>query len=154
MQRALRAASFVAGWYTQWPAQAALTSLIECGLLARHVRKVRREYASRHERILAALTSKFDDWLEPVASVTGMHLAARLRSRSTRMEGEIAELAREADIGFDRLSVYCAARPAQAGLVLGYGAIASADIDEGLRRLRRCFMRAAASAASGSGRGD
>jgi len=154
MQRALRAASFVAGWYTQWPAQAALTSLIESGLLARHVRKVRREYASRHERILAALTSKFDDWLEPVASVTGMHLAARLRSRSTRMEGEIAELAREADIGFDRLSVYCAARPAQAGLVLGYGAIASADIDEGLRRLRRCFMRAAASAASGSGRGD
>ena len=154
LRRALRAASYVAGWYCQWPAQAALASLIEKGLLARHVRKVRREYAARHDRILGVLTSNFDEWLEPVPSVTGMHLAARLRSRSVRFEAEIAERAREAEVGFDRLSLYCASPPRQAGLVLGYGAIATADIDEGLRRLRRCVTQAAASAASGSGRGD
>ena len=132
LQRALRAASFVAGWYCQWPAQAALTSMIENGLLARHVRKVRREYASRHDRILDTLCKW--DWLEPVPSVTGMHLAARLRSM--RDEQEIARAAIAADVGFDRLSAYCVDR-AQPGLVLGYGAIAANDIDEGLRRLSR-----------------
>lgn len=50
LQRVLQAASYVAGWHAQWPAQAALASLIDNGLLARHVRKMRREYAARHER--------------------------------------------------------------------------------------------------------
>jgi len=138
LRDALRAAGYVAGWYVQWPAQAALASLIESGLLARHVRKVRREYAARHDRILSALTSKFAEWLEPIPSVTGMHLAARLRSRSVRIERELAERAASMDVSFDRLSVYFAAKPQQAGVVLGYGAIG--DIDEGLRRLRKAFV--------------
>jgi len=140
LQRALKAASYVAGWYCQWPAQAALAAFIENGLLAKHVRKVRREYAARHEQILGILRTKFDEWLEPVPSVTGMHLAATLRSRSVRFEGEVAERARKSGVGFDRLSRYCTARP-RAGLILGYGAIATEDIDEGLRRLRSCFER-------------
>jgi DNA-binding transcriptional MocR family regulator len=60
--------------------------------------------------------------------------------RTLSVERALAELARETDVGFDSLSSYYAARP-QAGLVLGYGAIAATDIDEGLRRLRSCFMR-------------
>ena len=140
LHAALRAASYVAGWCGQWPTQAALANLIESGLLARHVRKMRREYAARHDRIHATLTTKFAEWLDPIPCVNGLHLAATLRSRSTSVERDVAELAKEADVGFDRLSSYCASR-AQAGLVLGYGAIATTDVDEGLRRLHRCFMR-------------
>jgi GntR family transcriptional regulator/MocR family aminotransferase len=143
LRGALRAASYVGGWYCQWPAQAALASLIENGLLARHVRKMRREYAARHDRILATLTTTFAEWLDPIPCVSGIHLTATLRSRSTRVERMLRELAQETDVGFDRLSSYYAARP-QAGLVLGYGAIATTDIDEGLRRLRSCFTRIAA----------
>jgi len=89
-------------------------------------------------RILRTLQSDFAKWLAPVPSVTGMHLAATLRSRSVKFERELAGRALAADVGFDRLSVYCTTRP-RAGIVLGYGAIAESNIDEGLRRLRHCF---------------
>jgi len=136
----LHAASYVAGWYAQWPAQAALASMIEKGLLARHVRKMRRVYADRHDRILRTLTTDFSKWLVPIPSVTGMHLAATLRKRSVRLERQLAERALEEGVAFDRLSNYCADRP-QAGVVLGYGGIASLKIDEGLRRLHACFVK-------------
>lgn len=139
LREALVAASYVASWSVHWPAQAALASMIEEGLLARHVRKMRRLYAARHERILEALSRDFADWLEPIPSVTGMHLAATLRSNSLTREQELARRARTQGVAFDRLSKYYAGAHRQAGLVLGYGAIATADIDTGLARLRRCF---------------
>ena len=141
LQPALRAASYVAGWHANWTTQAVLAAFIEKGLLAHHVRKMRREYAARHDRIVRALTSDFARWLAPIVSVTGMHVAARLRSKSVRREGEIAERALAAGVAFDRLSAYCTKTQRQAGIVLGYGAIATADIGEGLRRLRACFVR-------------
>ena len=128
LHRALVAASYVSGWYTQTPAQLALAAMIDEGLLARHIRKMRRVYAERHARILAALERDFANILEPVPSVTGMHLAARFRKRR---DDRFAS----ADVGVDRLSAYCASRK-QAGLVIGYGAIPTNRIDEGLRRMR------------------
>jgi len=50
-----------------------------------------------------------------------------------QVRGRLAHLAAHAG-GPDRLH-----RPGQPGLVLGYGAIPTARIEEGLRRLRRCF---------------
>lgn len=104
---------------------------MEKGLFARQVRRMRREYAG-------ALTTELTEWLDPIVSVTGMHVAAHLRSKSVRHEREIHARA-AAGVTFDTLSKYYAARPAQAGVVLGYGAIATADIDQGLRRLRGAF---------------
>jgi GntR family transcriptional regulator / MocR family aminotransferase len=138
LQRALTAAAWVAGWFPQQPAQLALAKLIDDGLLARHVRKARRAYAARHERILATLARDFARWLEPVPSVTGLHIAAMLRAGGVRREAELARRALAQGVGFDRLSVYCADRP-QAGLVLGYGAIATDRIADALRRLLSCF---------------
>jgi GntR family transcriptional regulator/MocR family aminotransferase len=143
LQHALRAASYAAGWFCQWPAQAALAALIDDGLLARHVRRMRREYSARHERILSALTMRFGDWLEPVPSVTGMHLAATLESHGARFEHAVQQSAQESGVRFDRLSAYSTADPPQIGIVLGYGAIATAKIDEGLRRLCAAFTVAA-----------
>jgi GntR family transcriptional regulator / MocR family aminotransferase len=136
---ALRAAGYVSNWFSQWPAQAALASLIDSGLLARHVGRMRRVYAERHDRILGTLVRDFAKFLEPIPSVTGMHLAARLRSGRISDERAIAERAWARGVGFDRLSVYYAGDRPQAGLVLGYGGIASERIDEALRRLRSVF---------------
>jgi GntR family transcriptional regulator / MocR family aminotransferase len=142
LQRALKAASYVAGWHCHWPAQAALAKFLDEGLLARHIRRMRREYAARHDRILSKLTSDFAAWLEPVPSATGMHLCAALRPSDVSLEREVAERARAAGLAFDRLSGYCTSEPLRAGVVLGYGAIATTRLDEGLRRLRVCFARA------------
>jgi DNA-binding transcriptional MocR family regulator len=67
-----------------------------------------------------------------------MHLTATLRSRSRPHERELAARAAARGVGFDLLSTYWTGR-ARAGLVLAYGSIATAGIEEGLRRLRECF---------------
>lgn len=115
--------------------------ILESGQFTRHVGRMRRAYAARHERILRTLEDDFAAWLEPVPSLTGIHLAARLRSGDVRAERELAALVRRAGVRLDRLSAYCAG-PAQAGLLLGYGAIPDARIPEGLRRLRECCVQA------------
>ncbi|MBW3671164.1 MAG: hypothetical protein KY432_05765 [Acidobacteria bacterium] len=141
MIRFAKRATSVAG-NRQLPSQAALASLIESGLLARHVAKARRVYAERHERILCTLVADFAEWLTPVRSLTGMHLSAVLRSRSVRVEGELAARAAREGVAFDRLSRYYATARKKAGVVLGYGAITTHDITEGLRRLRHCCAAA------------
>ena len=140
LRRQLRAAAYVASCFAQWPAQSALASLIDSGLLARHIRRMRRIYAERHDLILRTLTARFAEWLDPVPSVTGMHLTARLRSGRVTEERDLARRALARGVRFDRLSKYCASAP-QSGLVLGYGAIGSGKIEEALRRLRACFVR-------------
>jgi DNA-binding transcriptional MocR family regulator len=44
-----------------------------------------------------------------------------------------------ARVEVQQLSAFAFSGPAQAGLVLGYGAISTDHIEEGLRRLRSCF---------------
>jgi GntR family transcriptional regulator/MocR family aminotransferase len=140
LRDALRQASYVTGWHPPFPAQSVLASFIAAGLLSRQVARARRVYAQRHERILSTLVRDFAQWLMPVRSVAGMHLSAILRSRSVRLEGELADRAAAEDVGFDRLSRYYAGSPRRSGLVLGYGAIATENIEEGLRRLRKCCI--------------
>ncbi|HET9452197.1 MAG TPA: PLP-dependent aminotransferase family protein, partial [Aggregicoccus sp.] len=143
LQPALRAAAHVGGWHAQWPSQAALARFIEEGLLARHVRKMRREYALRHERLSHALSRELEPWLQPIPSSTGLHLSAWLRPSQLPFEAAVAERARAAGVRVGRLSgLYASQRP-QAGLVLGYGAIPTARVEEGLRRLRTALAAAA-----------
>ena len=44
-----------------------------------------------------------------------------------------------ASVTIQPLSMFDLGPPGQRGIVLGYGAIPTADIEEGLSRLRRCF---------------
>jgi GntR family transcriptional regulator / MocR family aminotransferase len=143
LRRALLAASYAGGSAPYGPAQAALSTFIETGLLARHVRRMRRAYSARHQRILRILERDFSAWIEPWPSLTGMHVAATLRHGGLRLEAELARRALKAGVRFDRLSWYSAASPDLAGVVLGYGAVREAAIDEGLRRLKACFAAAA-----------
>ena len=50
-------------------------------------------------------------------------------------------IARAADAGIEvqELARFAVRPPGRPGLVVGYGAIAATDIDEGLRLLRACF---------------
>jgi GntR family transcriptional regulator/MocR family aminotransferase len=145
IQRELKLALYVSAWHTQWPAQGALARFIDEGLLARHIRKMRREYAHRQERILERLTRDFGDWLEPLPSVAGLHLSAAFRTGSRRLEQDVVARAKAAGVGVAALSQYYAGAPGLPGLVIGYGAVGTARVDEGLRRLRTCVAAAAGS---------
>jgi DNA-binding transcriptional MocR family regulator len=67
-----------------------------------------------------------------------------------RDEGAVIERARAEGVHVPALRPYYAGDPAMSGLVLGYGVIAEASIDDGLRRLQRAL---AATAPRRRGRG-
>jgi GntR family transcriptional regulator/MocR family aminotransferase len=136
LRPALRAAKYVSDWNSARQTQGALAEFIDEGLLARHIRRTRGEYQARHERIVQVLRSDFADVLELVPSAAGLHMAAYLVDG--RDDVTIRRRARSMGVGLYALSGFRYEQPGRTGLVVGYGAIQSTRIDEGLHRLRAC----------------
>jgi GntR family transcriptional regulator/MocR family aminotransferase len=133
LQSALRTAKQLTDWHGDMTTQGALARLIDEGLLARHIRKAAREYALRHEQILTHLAT-LSDLLEPIPSIAGLHLCARLFNDDLNVTNALPR-ARETGVAVESLAAYCAHTPQQQGLVIGYGSIPTALVPEGLRRL-------------------
>jgi GntR family transcriptional regulator/MocR family aminotransferase len=134
---ALRKAKFFMDWHTAPPLQAALARFIDAGLFARHVRRMRRVYAERRDRLLVRLATDFAGRLEPYPSVAGLHIAVRLLGSID--DRTVAARARSAGIGLVPLSNFAVTATAPQGLVFGYGIIPTHRIDAGLSRLRGCL---------------
>ena len=136
---AVQKAKYVADWHTSTPAQAALARFIDHGGFARHLRKVGRIYAERRELVKSVLTREFSDHLEVIPSVAGLHVTALARSASADQISAVVRRASECGVAVQDLSMFAVGARARAGLVIGYGAVPSGRIREGLRLLRRCF---------------
>jgi GntR family transcriptional regulator/MocR family aminotransferase len=139
LHAALRKAKCLADWHTAVPTQAAAAQFIDDGLLAQHIRRMRRVYEERHDRVLGALDRDFRGRLAPLPSTGGLHLAALLVDRRGSADRAIAERAAGGGVAVFPLSYHFVSTPPRAGLLFGYGAIPSDRIEEGLRRLRRCL---------------
>lgn len=96
-------------------------------------------YQARHQQIVTTLTHQYADHLEIIPSAAGLHLTATAPSISSRELAVVLRRASEAGVQLLPLSMYAVDTPTQPGLVLGYGAIPTERVGEGLRRLRRCF---------------
>jgi len=140
LRSAVHRAKQLTDWHTAIPLQVALTEFIETGEFSRHVRKMREVYRVRREMIIEVLTQQFGDYLEVVPSIAGLHVSALARTASAEQITAVVEKASEADVAIQDLRTFTIARMARAGIVLGYGAIPSTQIQEGLRRLRSCFV--------------
>ena len=137
---AIHAAKFITDWHSSMPLQAALARFINDGGFARHIRKMNAVYRVRHEKIASALTRDFADIFELLPSTVGLHLTAIARSVGPKEMEAGLERAASAGIALHELSQFSINREHRAGLVIGYGAIATARLDEGLGRLRACFL--------------
>jgi GntR family transcriptional regulator/MocR family aminotransferase len=138
---ALLAAKQVADGHAPLLAQDTLAAFIGEGHLARHVRRMRRVYSARRERIAAALESSLSRWFEPLPSIAGLHLAA-FGTAGLDVPKLLAR-ARDRDVGLHPLRKYYSGRGARDGIVFGYGAIDEASIIEGLLRLQRVLEQGA-----------
>ncbi len=139
LHAALCKAKFLTDWHTAVPMQAAAAQFIDDGLLAQHVRRMRRVYAERHQRILQVIRRELPKKLTPLPSVGGLHLAALLPHPRGRADLAIAERARAAGVFVPALSYhYLSPRP-RSGFLFGYGAIPVSRVEEGLRLLARCL---------------
>ncbi|MGH9187677.1 MAG: aminotransferase class I/II-fold pyridoxal phosphate-dependent enzyme, partial [Acidimicrobiales bacterium] len=141
LRQAVQAAKYVTDWHTSLPAQAALACFLDQGWYARHVRKMRAVYRVRHEQIVRALSHDFADHLRIIPSAAGLHVSAFARTASPGEVTAVVRRAFAAGVAVLPLSTFAVTEPPHAGLVLGYGAIPTERIDEGLCRLRACFGR-------------
>jgi GntR family transcriptional regulator/MocR family aminotransferase len=139
LRAALASAKFVTDWCSPVATQAALARFIEEGLFARHVRKMRATYETRHRRIAELLNRKLSGELAVVPSSVGMHVAAFARRASVEQIEAAVERASAEGVECSPLSRHAAAERRLAGLVLGYGAIEGERIDEGLEVLGRAL---------------
>lgn len=141
LHRALRLARYVSSWHADLPVQAALARFIDEGLLARHIRRSRREYQARHELVAALLAERFGAWLEPVPSAAGLHLSATLPDGAD--DAAVVRRAAAEGVGLFALSEFTVSGPPVRGLVFGYGAVRTREIGAGLERLRAVLSGAA-----------
>jgi len=117
--------------------QDTLAALIAEGHLARHVRKMQQIYAGRRERLLEGLKSACAEWLDPIPSAAGLHIAALFKKAVD--DAALVIEARKLGVRVHALGVHYVRRPVQRGLLFGYGAIEENAIAEGLTRLRRAL---------------
>ena len=88
---------------------------------------------------MESLDDQLADHLKPVPSAAGLHVAATAPASTTEELRAVLSRASAAGVELQPLSMFDVGPPSLPGIVLGYGAIPTADIKEGLSRLRRCF---------------
>jgi GntR family transcriptional regulator/MocR family aminotransferase len=139
LRDAVHRAKYVSDWHTSLLLQAALAHFIDEGNFARHIRKVGGVYRARHELMTRILARDFAAHVDVVPSVAGLHVTAVARTASVDAIYDVVKRASHAGVEVQALARFAVGERRRAGLVLGYGAIPTARIEEGLRRLRRCF---------------
>jgi GntR family transcriptional regulator/MocR family aminotransferase len=139
--RTLIAAKNCLDWHCSTPIQSAVAEFIGAGHLTRHVRKMRDMYKRRRQLLHESLQDKLGDWLEPIPSFYGMHVAATLTA-CVDLE-RVADELLEHSVKIHTLSRYFLGPQSRAGLVFGYGTVDLPDIRRGMSALRRVLQRQA-----------
>jgi GntR family transcriptional regulator/MocR family aminotransferase len=139
LRAAVHKAKFVCDWHSPSLAQLALARFMDDGGFVRHIRKLNAVYEERHAFVTNTLDRYFAHHLELIPSSTGLHVTALARKASVKQIAAVARRAAEDGVAIQVLSFFAVGQTKRAGIVLGYGGIATDRIEEGLRRLRRCF---------------
>jgi GntR family transcriptional regulator/MocR family aminotransferase len=140
LRGAVRAAKFLADWHNPLATQAALAQFIDEGHFARHIRRMRATYGERHDLIGKLLVRDFARFLTPIRSIAGLHLTALSRGLSSEAIKDVVMAASNRGVEIQELSRFSVdGVTTPAGVVLGYGAIPTGRITEGMRILEQCF---------------
>ncbi|MGJ7510822.1 PLP-dependent aminotransferase family protein [Variovorax sp. GT1P44] len=137
--QAVGVAKHLSDWHTSTPTQWALAKFMVDGDLLKHIRRCHAVYAERRERITRRFEGDLSPWFELVPATAGFHLAALCR-RDLDMD-MLLRLARRVDVGLYTLDGFYHFSPARQGLMMGYGAIETEDIDPSLDRLRDILLQ-------------
>lgn len=139
LMNAVVTAKHLTDWHNATLNQRALDLFIESGGLTRHIRRCHDVYAGRRERLLQRLGGDLASWFEAIPTTVGFHLSAWLR-REIDVD-LLCRLARRVEVGIYPLSNFYAVQPQRQGLLFGFGAIDSIDIDTALDRLADILIK-------------
>lgn len=118
--------------------QLAMTDFIREGHFARHIRAMRGLYRERRMALMKSIGRWLGDRVEVIGADAGMQLVGLLPEGT-----DDVALSREAathGVSVRPLSPCYLEPPGRAGIIFGYGGVAPAQIDEGVRRLGQCQM--------------
>jgi GntR family transcriptional regulator / MocR family aminotransferase len=125
-------------WHCATPIQSAVAGFIAGGHLARHVRKMRAVYKHRRQWLLKCLEEDLGNWLRPIPSLYGMHIAADARP-DVNLERATEWLLRR-NIKIHTLSRYFMGTPTRNGLIFGYGTVDAPEIRRSISLLRKALQ--------------
>jgi GntR family transcriptional regulator / MocR family aminotransferase len=125
-------------WHCSTPVQSAVAGFIAGGHLARHVRRMRDVYKKRRQLLLSVLDSEFGDWLYPIPSCYGMHIAAVARA-DLDLE-QVTESLLSHNVKMHTFNRYFFGPSTRAGLIFGYGTVDLLQLRQGLTSLRKVLM--------------
>jgi GntR family transcriptional regulator / MocR family aminotransferase len=134
----LTAAKNCMDWHCATPVQSAVAAFIAEGHLTRHVRKMRDLYKDRRQLLLQSLQDKLGEWLLPIPSFYGMHVAAVARV-DANLEA-VADASAQQHMKIHTLSRYFLGPQTQTGLVFGYGTVDLPEIRRGVSLLRKALL--------------
>jgi GntR family transcriptional regulator/MocR family aminotransferase len=117
--------------------QVALAAMLESGAYDSHVRRVRRRNAERRQALLDALRRRFGDRVRIEGAAAGLHVVAWFDDLPHKREDALVQAARARGIGIYPVSALVAGarRSKTVGLVMGYSALETAQIERGCRLL-------------------
>jgi GntR family transcriptional regulator / MocR family aminotransferase len=115
-----------------WLEQVVLAEFMAAGHFARHIRRLRTLYAERQAALVAA-ARPLAGRLEVGPAEAGMHLLGRLPAG--RADQALAQLLERHQVATRPLSRFFLEPAPQRALLLGYAAVPSPAIQEGVRRL-------------------
>ena len=138
-RRTLVAAKNCLDWHCSTPLQTGVSAFIQEGHLSRHIRRMRQIYSRRRQLLYALLRRDLSDWLEPIPSLYGMHVAAWAQE-GVDLDAAVQALAGRS-IKLHTLERYHLTPSPRPGLVFGYGVVDLPEIERGLAALRRVLAR-------------
>jgi GntR family transcriptional regulator/MocR family aminotransferase len=135
--RTLVAAKNCLDWHCSTPVQMGVAGFIAEGHLAHHVRKMRGIYQQRRRLLLNFLREELGEWLDPIPSFYGMHVAAVARA-SLDVE-DVAEVLRQGNVKIHTFDRYYLGSRTRSGLIFGLGAVDLSEMSRGLCSLRKAL---------------
>jgi GntR family transcriptional regulator/MocR family aminotransferase len=136
--RTLTAAKNCLDWHCPTPMQMGVARFIADGHLERHVRRMRRIYKERRALLLQLLGQQLPQWLAPIDSLYGLHIAAVARAGDDM--DRVAEMLLGARVKVHALSRYYLGPRTRSGLIFGYGAVDLPQIRLAMAALRQVLV--------------
>jgi GntR family transcriptional regulator/MocR family aminotransferase len=132
--RTLVAAKNCLDWHCSTPVQMGLAGFIAEGHLAQHVRRTREVYRQRRQLLLDCIVQELSEWLDPIPSFYGMHVAAVTRARLDL--DRVTDGLLQTNVRIHTLSRYYLGPPTRIGMIFGYGVVDLPDMVRGISLVR------------------
>lgn len=121
--------------------QKTMAKFMELGYWERHVRRMRISYQKKHDAMLKAINHYFGTRATVVGQGAGLHVVIQLQEENLG-ETEIIRRAAHHGINLFPFSATCAVgAPAATSLLLGFGGLSAAEIEQGIEILSRISFK-------------